>query len=40
MMEKQLQAHDWLAADAFTIADIAAFPWVLFHDIWGELGPA
>ena len=23
-----------------TIADIAAFPWVLFHDIWGELGPA
>jgi GST-like protein len=28
VIEQQLQRHAWLAGDDYTIADIAAFPWV------------
>ena len=28
VMEKQLQNHSWVAGDAFSIADIALYPWL------------
>lgn len=31
VLEKQLQGRDWLAANAYTIADIGSFPWVCRH---------
>lgn len=34
-MEKRLEGQEWLAAGQFSIADVAAFPWVLLHDLWG-----
>lgn len=33
--DKQLAAHEWLAADAYTIADIATFPWIARHEWQG-----
>ena len=32
VLEGRLEAHDWLAADVYSIADIATFPWVARHD--------
>ncbi|GAA5175288.1 glutathione binding-like protein [Niveibacterium umoris] len=32
VLEGHLEHHDWLAADQYTIADIAAYPWVDRHD--------
>jgi GST-like protein len=28
VMDRQLQHHDWIAGDAYSIADIAIFPWL------------
>ncbi|WP_417514689.1 glutathione S-transferase family protein [Minwuia sp.] len=33
--DKQLSQHDWLAADTYTIADIATFPWIARHEWQG-----
>ncbi|WP_416897534.1 MAG: glutathione binding-like protein [Minwuia sp.] len=33
--DKQLANHDWLAADQYTIADIATFPWIARHEWQG-----
>lgn len=33
--DKQLSEHDWLAADEYTIADIATFPWIARHEWQG-----
>ncbi|GAB4821530.1 hypothetical protein N2152v2_008576 [Parachlorella kessleri] len=33
VMDSRLEGREWLAADQFTIADIACFTWVVFHDI-------
>jgi glutathione S-transferase len=35
VLEKQLENRLWLAADRFTVADIAFFPWVYMHDYCG-----
>jgi glutathione S-transferase len=35
-MERRLEGRDWLAAGQYTIADIAAFTWVVLHEVWGE----
>ncbi len=32
VLEGRLTQHEWLAADTYTIADIAAFPWIDRHD--------
>lgn len=29
MLDNQLKDHEWLAADQYTIADIANFSWVM-----------
>lgn len=31
VMETQLAAHEWLAGEEYTIADMAAWPWVAAH---------
>jgi GST-like protein len=31
VLDHRLAQHEWLAADAYTIADIATFPWVARH---------
>ncbi len=31
VMEDQLKNHEWLAADQYSIADIANFAWVYIH---------
>ncbi|BDA45223.1 probable protein URE2 [Coccomyxa sp. Obi] len=36
VLEKQLENRLWLAADRFTVADIAFFPWVYMHDYCGK----
>jgi GST-like protein len=28
VLDKQLAQHAWLAGDAYTVADIATFPWI------------
>jgi len=33
--DKQLSQHDWLAADQYSIADIATFPWIARHEWQG-----
>jgi glutathione S-transferase len=40
VMERRLEGREWLAGGQYSIADVAAFPWVLIHDLWGALGPA
>ncbi len=32
VMDKQLHKHGWLAGDAYSIADIATYPWVDRHE--------
>ena len=34
-MDKRLDDRDWLAADEFSIADIAVFPWAMRHQWQG-----
>ncbi len=36
VLDRQLAAHEWLAADQYTIADIATYPWVARHE-WQQL---
>lgn len=31
VLDRRLTQHEWLAADAYTIADIATFPWIARH---------
>ena len=31
VMERQLQTNDWLAGEDYTIADMAAWPWIAAH---------
>jgi len=35
VMDKRLEDRDWLAADEFSIADIAVFPWAMRHEWQG-----
>lgn len=35
-VEQQLQRHTFLAGDAFSLADIAAFPWIAVHN-WAAI---
>ena len=35
VMDKRLDDRDWLAADEFSIADIAVFPWAMRHEWQG-----
>ncbi|KIJ32435.1 hypothetical protein M422DRAFT_35837 [Sphaerobolus stellatus SS14] len=35
VFEKQLEKHDWIALDRFTIADIANFPWLRAYEFGG-----
>jgi GST-like protein len=36
VIDKQLVDHEWLAADQYTIADIATFPWIARHEWQGQ----
>ena len=33
VMERQLEGREWLAGGQYSLADIATFSWVLFHDL-------
>ena len=35
VIDRRLADNDWLAADAYTIADIATFPWIARHEWQG-----
>ena len=36
VMEAQLGAHEWLAGDSYSIADIASWGWVWYHRMQGQ----
>ena len=36
VLDRQLSAHEYVAADAFTIADIAIFPWCRLYERQGQ----
>ena len=36
VMDRQLAEHEWLAADQYTIADIASYPWIRPHENQGQ----
>ena len=36
VMDRRLADHDWLAADTYTLADIACYPWIRPHDNQGQ----
>lgn len=36
VMDRRLADHEWLAADTYTIADIASYPWIRPHDDQGQ----
>ena len=36
VMDRRLADHEWLAADTYTIADIASYPWIRPHDNQGQ----
>ena len=36
VIDKQLADHEWLAADQYSIADIATFPWIARHEWQGQ----
>ena len=36
LLNNHLQERDWMAANQFTIADIALFPWVEYHEWHGQ----
>ena len=35
VLEKRLEGRDWVAADAYTVADMAIFPWVRYPERQG-----
>ena len=35
VLDKRLEGRDWMAADAYTIADMATFPWAARHEWQG-----
>lgn len=35
VLDRRLSKHDWLAADIYSIADIATFPWIARHEWQG-----
>ena len=36
VIDRRLADHDWLAADQYTIADIATFPWIARYEWQGQ----
>ncbi len=36
VLNKQLEGRDWVAADMYTIADIAIYPWIVPHEMQGQ----
>lgn len=36
VLDQRLAEHEWLAADEYTIADIATFPWIARHE-WQQV---
>ena len=36
VIDRQVADHEWLAADEYTIADIATFPWIARHEWQGQ----
>ncbi|RZU98499.1 glutathione binding-like protein [Spiribacter vilamensis] len=36
VMDRRLADHEWLAADTYTLADIASYPWIRPHDDQGQ----
>jgi GSH-dependent disulfide-bond oxidoreductase len=36
VMERRLSSHEWLADDAYSIADIAAWGWAWYHRMHGQ----
>lgn len=36
-VEQQLERHNYLAGEVYSVADIAAFPWIAVHD-WAAIG--
>lgn len=36
VMDRRLADHEWLAADTYTIADIASYPWIRPHENQGQ----
>ena len=36
VIDRQVADHEWLAADDYTIADIATFPWIARHEWQGQ----
>ena len=36
VLERHLAGHEWLAGDAYSIADIASWGWVWFHPMHGQ----
>jgi GST-like protein len=36
VLERRLAAHEWIAADTYSIADMAVYPWLRFPDRLGQ----
>ena len=36
VLSKQLEGRDWVAADMYTIADMAIYPWIVPHEMQGQ----
>jgi GST-like protein len=36
VLERRLERHEWIAADAYTIADMAVYPWLRFPERQGQ----
>lgn len=36
VLDRRLQACDWLAGEAYSIADIASYPWIVPHEAHGQ----
>ncbi|MEM9377939.1 MAG: glutathione binding-like protein [Pseudomonadota bacterium] len=36
LLDQQFSAHEWIAADQYTIADMALFPWIEYHEMHGQ----
>jgi GSH-dependent disulfide-bond oxidoreductase len=35
VLNKQLESHEWLAGDSYSIADISAYTWAALHSLFG-----